>query len=66
MTGPQEARLLGGNDYGIGVQANQDPDCLTLYEERGGPLDADLIHICDWPAAKAAIDAFQRARGGRT
>lgn len=27
--------------------------------------EPDMIHVCDWPALKAAIDSFQLSRGGK-
>jgi hypothetical protein len=48
------------------IQANQSADCFTLYEEsKFDDGELDMIHICDWPGAKASIDAFQRGRGGK-
>ena len=44
----------------LSIQPNQDVDCFSLCQ------DDDIIHICDWPALKAAIDKFQKDRGGRT
>jgi hypothetical protein len=48
--------LGGDNPDDSTVGCNQDPDCLTIYQED------DIIHICDWPAMRATIDAFQAAR----
>ena len=43
---------------------NQDVDCLSVYQH-ADPDDDDVIHICDWPAFKAAGDKHQLERGGR-
>jgi hypothetical protein len=54
----------GENDTGVVIEDNQDPDCFSI---RSGNHDGseDLIHFCDWPSLKAAIDKHQRERGGR-
>lgn len=58
----------GGNLPGIVIEDNQDADCFSVryYDpaEHEAPGDADLIHFCDWPALKTAIDKHQRERGG--
>lgn len=48
----------------IEIGDNQDRDCLSLYQGENG--EWDTVHICDWPALKAAVDQHQRERGGRT
>lgn len=48
----------------IEIGVNQDRDCLSLCQDLNG--ESDTIHICDWPALKAAVDRHQRERGGRT
>ena len=51
----------------IEIGDNQDRDCLSLYQsEFADDAETDTIHICDWPALKAAVDQHQRERGGRT
>jgi hypothetical protein len=73
-----EPRLLGGENtagrivypdgteepFGIWVEPNQDPDCFSIRSINDDGSE-DLIHFCDWPAMKAAIDAFQGERGGQ-
>lgn len=50
----------------IEIGDNQDRDCLSLYQDEfADDAETDTIHICDWPALKAAIDQHQRERGGR-
>src|ERR1700691_6257631 len=41
----------------IEIGDNQDRDCLSLYQEENG--EAATVHICDWPALKAAVDQHQ-------
>lgn len=43
---------------------NQDQDCLSIYTSDEGEED-QVVHICDWPAFKAAGDQHQRERGGK-
>ena len=62
---PDSRPLGGGNDPMITVESNQHPDCLTLRFDQQDRGEDDLVHLCDWPAAKAAIDAYQRERGGK-
>lgn len=51
-------RPLGGqNPLGITVESNQHRDCFSIRCEQDG--NEDLIHFCDWPAMKSAIDAYQ-------
>ena len=54
--------LGGENSDGLTVEANQDPDCLTIRQPGGEGEDEDIIHVCDWPAMRAVIDEFQAAR----
>ena len=54
----------GGNGCGITIEDNQDPDCFSIRSDDHDGGD-DLIHFCDWPALKAAIDKHQSERGGR-
>ena len=58
----------GENPSGIQIEDNQDPDCFTIRytDPAGDPGWDDVIHFCDWPALKAAIDQHQAERGGRT
>ena len=60
----------GENLPGIVIEDNQDRDCFSIRyydpDEHGDGLTGDLIHVCDWPALKAAIDQHQRERGGKT
>lgn len=60
----------GENLPGITIEDNQHKDCFSIryYDpgEHESPADADLIHFCDWPALKAAIDKHQRERSGKT
>lgn len=44
----------------ITIGDNQDRDCVSFYQ------DDDVVHICDWPAFKTAVDKHQRERGGQT
>jgi hypothetical protein len=58
--------VLGGND-GIAVYgSNHAPGCLGLAQQRdfGDPwgIVGDLIHVCDWPVLRAAVNAWQAAR----
>ena len=50
----------------IEIGDNQDRDCLSLYQDDVAAGVTDTIHICDWPALKAAVDQHQRERGGST
>ena len=54
----------GENDHGITIEDNQDPDCFSIRSDNHDDTE-DLIHFCDWPALKAAIDKHQSERGGR-
>jgi hypothetical protein len=53
------------NTVDIELQENQNADCFTLYQHDGISENADLIHVCNWPALKKAIDDFQAMRGGK-
>jgi hypothetical protein len=55
--------LGGGNPIGITVEANQSAECLSIRQDNHDGTD-DVVHICDWPSARATIDAFQAARTG--
>jgi len=55
----------GGNNSGITIGDNQDKDCFSIYQDNHDGT-WDTIHVCDWPALKAAIDRHQAERGGRT
>lgn len=57
---PDHHTPAGGGNDDVTFGDNQDKDCLSVYQ------DDDTIHICDWPAFKAAGDKHQRERGGRT
>ena len=52
----------GENAAGIVIEDNQDPDCFSIRSDNHDGTD-DLIHFCDWPALRAAIDKHQRERG---
>ena len=54
----------GGENSGITIEDNQDKDCFSIREDNYDGTD-DLIHFCDWPALKAAIDRHQAERGGK-
>ena len=56
----------GENMTGIEIHDNQDRDCLTIRQEDPVDKSYNLVHVCDWPALRAAIDQHQRERGGRT
>lgn len=62
---PDHVTPAGGeNASGLTIVDSQDRDCLSLcYEDEGY---YGTVHVCDWPALKAAVDAHQRERGGRT
>lgn len=44
---------------------NHDRDCLSVYQADEDGQDEQVLHICDWPAFKAAGDKHQRERGGQ-
>jgi hypothetical protein len=56
----------GENLPGIQIEDNQHRDCFSIRyydpEEHDGPGAADLIHFCDWPALRDAIDSHQAER----
>lgn len=52
----------GENSTGIAIEDNQDPDCFSIRSDNHDGSE-DLIHFCDWPALKAAIDRHQSERG---
>jgi|ERR1035441_3395655 hypothetical protein len=54
----------GENGTGITIEDNQDKDCFSIRSDNHDGSE-DLIHFCDWPALKAAIDKHQAERGGR-
>ena len=54
----------GENDPGITIEDNQGKDCFSIRSDNHDGSE-DLIHFCDWPALKAAIDKHQAERGGR-
>ena len=54
----------GGQNDDITIEDNQDKDCFSIREDNHDGTN-DLIHFCDWPALKAAIDKHQAERGGR-
>jgi hypothetical protein len=48
-------RSLGEeNDAAIGP--NVDTECFSIYQED------QIIHLCDWPSARAIIDQFMSDR----
>lgn len=55
-----------GNPSGIMIEDNQHRDCLSIRETDSSGVTTDLIHFCDWPALRSAIDQHQRERGGVT
>lgn len=55
----------GGENAHITIGDNQDPDCFSIYQENRDGSDWDVIHVCDWPALKAAINRHQAERGSR-
>jgi hypothetical protein len=55
----------GENLPGIVIEDNQDADCFSIRSTDAETGDCDLIHFCDWPALKAAINKHQKERGGR-
>jgi hypothetical protein len=51
---------------GVEFGDNQDRDCLSIWQTDPANADMDaIIHICDWPAFKAAGDKHQQERGGK-
>ena len=54
----------GGNNCGITIEDNQAPGCFSIRSDDHDGGD-DLIHFCDWPALKAAIDKHQSERGAK-
>lgn len=64
---PDHQTPAGGENLpGIEITDNQDRDCFSIvYTDPDDPGDCDVIHFCDWPALRAAIDKHQRERGGR-
>ena len=54
----------GVNDSGITVEDNQSADCFSVRQDNHDGTE-DLIHFCDWPALKAAIDRHQGERGAK-
>jgi hypothetical protein len=55
---PGHMTQAGTKNDGVEFGDNHHRDCLSIYQ------DDDTIHICDWPAFKAAGDQHQRERGG--
>jgi len=56
------AVTVGGlNRPTITVNCNISDQCFTIHEMNDDGTE-DAIHICDWPAMRATIDAFQIAR----
>jgi hypothetical protein len=51
----------GGNLHGTYIGDSQDPDCFCIYQDREDS-DRDVVHICDWPALRAAIEQHQSER----
>lgn len=64
---PDHKTPAGGENLpGTVIEDNQHEDCFSIrYTDRDSG-EQDLIHFCDWPALKAAIDQHQRERGGAT
>jgi hypothetical protein len=56
----------GGNSTSIVIEDNQHRDCFSIRYTDPADGSQDLIHFCDWPALKAAIDRHQSERGSRT
>ena len=54
----------GENLPGIQIQDNQDADCFSIQYYDPEERAADLIHFCDWPALRDAIDRHQTERHG--
>ena len=61
---PHNTPAGGRNSCGIVIEDNQDPDCFSIRQDNHDDSE-DLIHFCDWPALKAAIDKHQSERGGK-
>lgn len=61
--------VLGENDGIRLAVAPHGPGCLAVSQDRdfGAPWGAlsGLVHVCDWPALRAAVDALQSARADR-
>ena len=54
---------MTGDNAGIEIHANQAPTCFTLYQDNAeNPDNPDMIHVCNWPELREAIDAFQAER----
>ena len=63
---PDHQTPAGGENLpGIVVEDNQDKDCFSVRYDDPDDDSLDVIHFCDWPALRAAIDQHQRERGGR-
>ena len=56
----------GENIPGIQIEDNQHEDCFSIRYTDPDSGEQDVIHFCDWPALKAAIDKHQSERGGKT
>lgn len=48
--------------FGITIEPNQDPTCFSIRQTHANGDDEDLIHFCDWPALRKAIDEFMAER----
>lgn len=62
---PDHKTVMDRENAGIEVIDNHDRDCLTIRQLDAWQETWDMIHICNWPAFKAAVDQHQRERGGR-
>jgi hypothetical protein len=56
----------GRNLPTIVIEDNQAADCFSIRYTDQVSDEQQLIHFCDWPALKAAIDKHQSERGGAT
>ena len=54
----------GANDTGVVIEDNQSAGCFSIRSDNHDDTE-DLIHFCDWPALKAAIDKHQGERGAK-
>ncbi len=51
-----------GRKFGITIEPNQDASCFSIRQTHADPADEDLIHFCDWPALRKAVDEFMAER----
>ena len=57
----QPRHVGGSNELGITVEPNIDTTCFSIRCDNHDGTE-DLIHFCDWPGMRAAIDQFMTDR----